>query len=46
MPPRSNLIHYATPAKGGHFPMVEQPTLFVEDMRQFGAAVRAYHGKK
>jgi microsomal epoxide hydrolase len=40
---RSNLIHYTTPARGGHFPMVEQPALFVEDMRRFGGAVRAFH---
>ena len=42
---RTNLIHNTTPAKGGHFPMVEQPTLFVEDMRQFGAAVRKFYRK-
>ena len=43
---RSNLIHYTTPAKGGHFPMVEQPKLFVDDLRQFRAAVGAFYEKK
>lgn len=43
---RSNLIHYTTPAKGGHFPMVEQPGLFVDDLRQFHAAVRAFYAKR
>ena len=43
---RSNLIHYTTPARGGHFPMVEQPKLFADDLRQFGVAVRAFYEKK
>lgn len=37
---RSNLIHYTTPAQGGHFPMIEQPTLYVEDLREFGRMLR------
>lgn len=43
---RSNLIHYTTPAKGGHFPMVEQPDLFVADLWQFGSAVRTFYKHK
>ena len=38
---RSNVIHYTTPAQGGHFPMVEQPDLYVDDLREFGRALRA-----
>ncbi len=37
---RSNLIHYTTPERGGHFPMVEQPELYVEDLRDFGRTLR------
>lgn len=36
---RSNLIHYTTPPRGGHFPMVEEPELYVEDLRAFRAAL-------
>ncbi|WP_299631917.1 epoxide hydrolase family protein [uncultured Roseobacter sp.] len=32
---RPSLIHYTTPARGGHFPMVEVPELYVEDLRTF-----------
>ncbi|WP_299869706.1 epoxide hydrolase family protein [uncultured Hoeflea sp.] len=32
---RPNLIHYRTPERGGHFPMVEVPDLYVEDLRAF-----------
>jgi pimeloyl-ACP methyl ester carboxylesterase len=27
------LIHFNTPAKGGHFAAFEQPTLFVDEVR-------------
>jgi pimeloyl-ACP methyl ester carboxylesterase len=45
-PPRSllqrsfNLVHYTRMAKGGHFACLEQPQLFVEDVRSFFRIVR------
>lgn len=36
---RSNLIHYTTPPRGGHFPMIEEPDLYVGDLRAFRAAL-------
>jgi pimeloyl-ACP methyl ester carboxylesterase len=44
-PPRShveksyNLIHYTTMNKGGHFAAMEQPQLFIEDVRAFGRLI-------
>lgn len=46
-PPRSvleknyNLVHYTKEARGGHFACLEQPALFVEDVRSFFRKVRA-----
>jgi len=46
-PPRSllertyNLVHYTTMPRGGHFACLEQPQLFVEDVRQFFRKVRS-----
>ena len=46
-PPRSalertlNLVHYTNMAKGGHFACLEQPQLFVEDVRAFFRTLRA-----
>lgn len=37
---RSNVIHYTTPERGGHFPMVEVPELYVEDLQQFHRSLR------
>jgi hypothetical protein len=37
---RSHLVQYTAPEEGGHFPMVERPDLYVEDLRQFGRALR------
>jgi len=45
-PPRSvlernfNLVHYTKMAKGGHFACLEQPKLFVDDVRTFFRKVR------
>ena len=45
-PPRSvldrnlNLVHYTRMAKGGHFACLEQPQLFVEDVRAFFRTLR------
>jgi pimeloyl-ACP methyl ester carboxylesterase len=45
-PPRSvlersfNLVHYTKMAKGGHFACLEQPKLFVDDLRAFFRKVR------
>lgn len=45
-PPRSllersyNLVHYTRMPRGGHFACLEQPQLFVEDVRQFFRTVR------
>ena len=36
-----NLVHYTKMPKGGHFACLEQPQLFVEDVRQFYRKVRA-----
>lgn len=36
---RTNLVHYTSPPRGGHFPMVEEPELYVEDLRAFRAAL-------
>lgn len=46
-PPRSvlernlNLVHYTKMPKGGHFGCLEQPALFVEDVRAFFRKLRA-----
>jgi len=32
---RFNLVHFATMPRGGHFPALEQPTLWVDDIRSF-----------
>lgn len=32
---RYNLVHFAIMPRGGHFPALEQPTLFVDDLRSF-----------
>ena len=32
---RSNIVQYTVPPHGGHFPMIEEPDLYVEDLRQF-----------
>ncbi|MES0863720.1 epoxide hydrolase family protein [Ruegeria sp. SCPT10] len=37
---RSNLIHYTNPERGGHFPMVETPELYVEDLLSFHRTLR------
>ena len=45
-PPRSilernfNLVHYTKMPKGGHFGCLEQPKLFVDDVRSFFRKVR------
>jgi microsomal epoxide hydrolase len=45
-PPRSllerafNLVHYTRMPRGGHFACLEEPQLFVEDVRQFFRKVR------
>jgi epoxide hydrolase len=45
-PPRSilernfNLVHYTKMSKGGHFACLEQPKLFVDDVRSFFRKVR------
>lgn len=35
-----NVVHWATMERGGHFPAMEQPDLFVEDLRTFFRTVR------
>jgi pimeloyl-ACP methyl ester carboxylesterase len=35
-----NIQHWGTPAKGGHFAAMEEPELFVEDVRAFFRTVR------
>jgi pimeloyl-ACP methyl ester carboxylesterase len=46
-PPRSalqrdfNLVHYAKMPRGGHFACLEQPALFVQDLRDFFRQLRA-----
>ncbi len=48
-PPRSalerrlNLVHYTELPKGGHFACLEQPSLFVEDVRGFFRQLRNAH---
>jgi microsomal epoxide hydrolase len=32
---RANIVQYTVPPRGGHFPMLEEPQLYVEDIRQF-----------
>ncbi len=45
-PPRSwvekqyNLTHWTVMPKGGHFAAMEQPELFVEDVRKFFRSLR------
>jgi microsomal epoxide hydrolase len=46
-PPRSvlergfNLVHYTKMPHGGHFACLEQPQLFVDDVRAFFRKLRA-----
>jgi len=35
-----NLVHYTKMPRGGHFACLEEPELFVEDVRQFFRKVR------
>ncbi len=35
-----NVVHWAVMEKGGHFPAMEQPELFVDDLRTFFRTVR------
>jgi pimeloyl-ACP methyl ester carboxylesterase len=35
-----NVVHWAQMDRGGHFPAMEQPELFVEDLRSFFRRVR------
>ena len=35
-----NVTHWAVMPRGGHFPAMEQPALFVEDLRSFFRTVR------
>jgi epoxide hydrolase len=37
---RYNLTHWAEMPRGGHFAAMEQPDLFVEDVRTFFRTVR------
>jgi pimeloyl-ACP methyl ester carboxylesterase len=45
-PPRAvmagvyNIVHWTDLPHGGHFPMAEEPEMFVEDVRQFGRLMR------
>ena len=36
-----NLVHYTKMPRGGHFACLEEPELFVEDVRQFFRKVRS-----
>jgi pimeloyl-ACP methyl ester carboxylesterase len=38
--PRFNLVHWSVQPRGGHFAALEQPELFVEDVRAFFRKVR------
>jgi pimeloyl-ACP methyl ester carboxylesterase len=38
--PRFNLVHWSVQPRGGHFAALEQPALFVEDVRAFFRKVR------
>jgi pimeloyl-ACP methyl ester carboxylesterase len=46
LPPRRfleqdfNLVHYTQMPRGGHFACLEQPQLFVDDLRAFFRKVR------
>jgi len=37
----SNIVHWAEFDRGGHFPAMEEPDLFVADLRAFGRTLRA-----
>jgi epoxide hydrolase len=37
---RYNVVHFTTMTRGGHFPALEQPKLWVDDIRAFFATVR------
>ena len=41
---RSNLVHYTTPPRGGHFPVIEQPGLYIDDLQKFGRKIRQLGG--
>jgi pimeloyl-ACP methyl ester carboxylesterase len=47
LPPRRflerdfNLVHYMQMPRGGHFACLEQPRLFVDDLRTFFRGVRS-----
>jgi pimeloyl-ACP methyl ester carboxylesterase len=37
---RFNIVQFTTMPRGGHFPAFEQPTLWVDDIREFVSKVR------
>lgn len=38
---RSNIVQWTGLPRGGHFPFLEEPLLFVEDVRNFGRVLRS-----
>jgi epoxide hydrolase len=38
---RFNVVHFTTMPRGGHFPAIEQPKLWVDDVRAFGRVARS-----
>jgi pimeloyl-ACP methyl ester carboxylesterase len=38
---RYNIVHFTTMPRGGHFPALEQPKLWVDDIRSFARAARS-----
>jgi pimeloyl-ACP methyl ester carboxylesterase len=43
---RYNIVHFATMPRGGHFPALEQPKLWVDDIRAFVRAARSLPGQR
>ena len=43
---RYNIVHFTTMPRGGHFPAMEQPKLWVDDIRAFVRAARSLPGQR
>jgi microsomal epoxide hydrolase len=39
---RANIVQWSEMPRGGHFPMLEEPQLLIEDLRKFGRYLRAH----
>jgi pimeloyl-ACP methyl ester carboxylesterase len=43
---RYNVVHFTTMPRGGHFPAMEQPKLWIDDIRAFARTTRSLPGQR